>query len=486
MNTALPARPRPESLAAQSTRLDLVGLMLAALVLYTVNVDFTLYGDAGMYADYVVLRKFDEVTLHLGYYLLVFLGDKVLGGLFGIPIPETEVWLNVVAGTLSVGVAYLLARELFGARREALLCAMIFGLSGRVFNNATSSEMYMVQTLCVLTSFYLFVRERIVLSGIVCGMALLVSPLSAFAYLFYPVYDFQRSGTIRWAVLFRLAAAGLLVYLPYLIVDGHELLFGVRGLLTIHKLVRFDPLASLAHFPTYQFKAFTVLSVLLIPAVMAWRANRRVFILALAVGIPHLYIILKLTGEDHVFILNSDFFYACCLVIGWRQMQTWKIGRVVAPLLLVAHVGLYVASGIIHTFQPHRDYADELRRVARTYLTGRNSIIVTDWGRAVALTFYGRPKPTTTVLMDSLFQHQIYDVEGEPLQPITYLDRPEVYLLDAWTPSPLNHLLRSQAALENFRQQNSILGIARREFKLDCSLIEVTTHRIYRCVRRKA
>jgi len=484
MMNAAALRPAPSaSLDASKTKLDLLVLMLGALVLYSINVDFTLYGDAGIYSDYVVLHKFDELTLHLGYYALLFVADKLLGGLFGIPIQESAVWLNVLAGALSVGVAYALARELFGTRRDALLCAVIFGVSGRVLNNSTSSEIYMLQTLFVLSSFYLFVRERVVLSGLLGAAALLVSPLSVFAYLFYPVYDYQRTGRIRWPVLFKLAGAALVIYLPFLIVDGHEMLFGIRGLWKIHELDPFRPLAMLENFPLYQFKAFTLLPLLLVPALLAWRDNWRMFALALAVGLPHIYVILKLTDEDHVFILNSDFFFVCCLVIGWRQLEKLKVGQWIAPVLLLAHVALFIASGTIHSFQPQRVYADEMRRVAKTYLLGHDAIMVTDWGRAVALTFYCRPSPTTTVPREPLFQKQIYDIQGKPLAPLTDLDRPEVFLLDAWAPSPLNRFFRTKQGLEAFRRKNTLVSVATRELNLQCSLVEETVHRIYRCVR---
>ncbi len=484
MSVAAPISiPPSASREASTNKLDLLLLMLGAALLYSLNVDFTLYGDAALYSDFVVLRKFDEVTLHLGYYLLLFVADKLLGGLFGIPIQESAAWLNVAAGTLSVGVAYALARELFGTRRDALLCAIIFGLSGRVLNNATGSEMYMLQTLFVLSSFYLFVRGHVFLSGLLGGVAMLVSPLSAFAYLFYPVYDYQRAERIRWPILFRLTGAALIIYLPFLIVDGHEMLWGIRGLLTIHKLDPYRPSEALQNFPIYQFKAFTVLLLLLIPALLAWRENRRMFALGLAVGIPHLYILLKLTQEDHVFILNTDFFFACCLVIGWRQLEKLKLGRWIAPGLLLGHAAVFILSGTIHSFQPHRDYADEMRRVAKTYLLGHNSIMVADWGRAVALTFYGRPSPTTTLLQEPLFVNQIYDIQGNPLAPHIELDGHEVFLLDAWAPSPLNRFFRTKQSLEAVRHKYALVFVAARELNLHCSLVEETVHRIYRCAR---
>jgi hypothetical protein len=340
----------------------------------------------------------------------------------------------------------------------------------------------MLQTLFVLLSFYLFTRDRIVLSGLAGAIGLLVSPLSIFAYLFYPVYDYLRAGRIRWRLLLRLTGAALTIYLPFLVVDGHEVLWGARGLLVINGIKPLDPRAMLANFPVYQFKAFTLLPLLLIPALLKWRENRHIFMIALAVAIPHIYLISKLTTEDHVFILNTDFFFACCLVVGWREMRRFKIARWIPPVLLAAHVAIFLASGVIHSFDSHRDYADELRRVVRTYLTGRDSVMVTDWGRAVALTFYGRPRPVTTVLRDDLFQKQLFDIELP--DPVSKLSRRQIFLLDAWAPSPLKRFFQSKGSLDAFRSQYSTVFVAERTLGLRCALLESSAaFDIYQCSR---
>lgn len=465
--------------------LPLIGLMLGALALYAVNVDFRLYGDAGLYTDYVLQRKFDELTLHLGYYVALFGMNALLGGLWDVPIEQAAVWLNVLAGTLSVGVAYLLAIELLGNRRDAFACAIVFAVSGRVLANSTTSEIYMLQTLLVLSSFYLFARERVVLSGVACAVALLISPLSAFAYLFYPVYDYQRAGAIRWMVLLRLAAVALAIYVPYLIIDGHEMLFGVRGLLVISSNVETDPLVSIKRFPVYQFKAFSFMALLVVPALLAWRTNRRLLALAVAVAVPHLYVIFKLTGEDHVFILNTDFFFALLVVAGWRRLESWRTVRWIPLFLVAGHLALFVASGTIHGFDSHRDYADGMRRVVAKYLLGRDAVMVTDWSRAVGLSFFGRSAISTTVLKERLFTEQIVDVQGLPMPPLSTRDRAEIFVLDPWVPSPLNRFLRSKAALDALRHENSIVRIAERQLHLTCAWVEDAVHPIYKCVRRK-
>ena len=152
-------------------------------------------------------------------------------------------------------------------------------------------------------------------------------------------------------------------------------------------------------------------------------------------------------------------------------------------MLLLGHVALFVASGVMHSFQPHREYANEMRRIAKTYLLGRDAIMVTEWGHAVTLAFYGRPQITTTVVRELLFQDQIYNIQTNPLPPITKLDRSEIFLLDPWAPSPLNRLMRSKDRIEASRLEHSVASIAERELHLRCDLVEETVHRVYKCVR---
>ena len=151
MTAALMLQMPMDPPGANTSRLHITALMLSALVLYTVNVDFVIHGDAAVLSDYVLLRKFDELTLHLGYYVALFGMHTLLGGMFGVPIEQAAVWPNVVGGTLSVEVAYALAVKLFGNRRDALLCGVVFAVSGRALANSTPSEIHMLQTLLVIS-----------------------------------------------------------------------------------------------------------------------------------------------------------------------------------------------------------------------------------------------------------------------------------------------------------------------------------------------
>jgi hypothetical protein len=469
------ARPRrgPEAL-------DFWAVVLAGLLLYGLNVDFLLGGDAAMYADYVLQAKFDELSLHIGYYAVVFAADRTIGHLLGLPIQELMVWINVVAGAFTLGIAYPLARHFLGSRRDALLCVAVLAVSGRVLTNATTSEIYMLQTCATLLSYLLFVRQRVAPAGIAAGVAMLVSPLSLFAFLFFPVVDHQRSGRIRWRVLGRLAAWSLAAYLPYLAVFWRELLWGHRGLLNVNGAVAVDIPAMLGNFALFQAKQYTALLLLLIPAAAAARAHARFLVLTLAVALPHLYVISKLTGEDNVFILTTDFFFACWLVIGWRRLERSALGRRVAPVPLAAHVALMVAAGSLFSVDPHREYAAEMRQIARSYVLDRDAVVLSDWTRGMVLTFYGRPAVVSTIERDRLYR-QMTGLPAATREGGRSLAGRTVYLLDGWEPGPLRRLFSTRAELERMAQQHAFLAQARRELDLDCSLVHQETVRLYRC-----
>ena len=103
------------------SRREILVVIVAGLLLYGFNPYFPLAGDAAVYADLVLQGRFNELTLHIGYYALLFAADRTIGALFSIPIHETAVGLNVVAGALVLGVAYLLALHFGHPPRRAPL-----------------------------------------------------------------------------------------------------------------------------------------------------------------------------------------------------------------------------------------------------------------------------------------------------------------------------------------------------------------------------
>ena len=450
-------------------------------VFFSLNIDFRMSGDATTYATFVLLGRFNELSLHIGHYAVVYFFQNTAGRALSIPIHEMTAYLNVCFGALTVAVSYLFARRLLGTRLDGVLVAIFMTICGRVTSNATISEIYMLQTLVVLTAMLLYVDGRPVLAGVAAGLGLLVSPLSAFAYLFFPAYELTRATRPQWKSFARLLVGGSMVYLPYLLVLGHELLLGRRGLLVIRDAIPLDLSALLANVPKYQFKHYSTLLLLFVPALLRLRANSRLALLSAAVMIPHAYIVVKLTLEDNTFLLNTDFFFACWLAVGARVLiDSSRWPWAIAPI--VAHLGLLIFSGILFTGRSYREYASQMREIAQSYLVGRRAVVITDWSTGMTLTHYGRQAVVSIPESDPLFR-QVFDLTNKNRTAQPMLDGADILLLDPWSAGPLNRLLRSTESLERLADANSILRLAEQQIGLRCNLLTRVPHPLYRCTK---
>lgn len=466
------------------TRLDMLALAILAGAVYWTGLDYQPRGDAILYSDLVLNARFDDISLHIGYYAIGYLLDRSLGAALGIPIHEIWCLLNLVAGALAAPTAYLVARQLLGGRVAALACTLIFIFCGRVVMNSTTSEVYMPQTAAVLASFLLYARNRTVPAAILGGLALYISPLSAFAYLFFPVFDFLRSGRVRWGHLTSVAAIGLGVYLPYLVLLGDELLWGRRGLLVVNEIAALKPEATIVNLPKYQFKHYTVLLLLAIPAIATWRQNARLYGLCLAVAIPHLYIVLKLTTEDNTFLLNTDLFFAIFLTAGWRALAGSRIGQLAGAALLAGHVAVLVATGQLLHFDRNENYPRELRDIVqRTVVANPRAVIITDWDLSVVLTYFGRTHVQGLVEQDPLHSRML-DFTAPAQRARSLAGHDPIYVLDPWKPSGIAELLRPPESQAKQARKLSIVYRAEQRYALQCTLIDRGTHPLYRCTPR--
>jgi hypothetical protein len=446
---------------------------------FALNEDFTLTGDSAIYADYALNARFDEVVVHYGYYRLLWVLHHTIGAWTGVPLEELLVHLNVAFGASSLAVGLALGRELLGERRSALLAVVIFAVTLRVVTNASSGEVYIAQTFTLLVSFLLFVRGHVVAAGVAAGLALYITTLSVFACLFYPVVDWQRHGRIRLDVWAKLLSAAALVYGPLLMVHGHALLWGKRGLLAISGGTATSYRSLIVNTPAYQFKQYTTMLLLAIPLLRAWRAERGVLALTAAVIVPHLYVIAKLTLEDDVFILPTDFFFACCLAAGARHVGG-RWGRAFVGASVVVHVTIMIGLRMFFPADDNRGDGLEQRMIARTYLASPDSRVVTDWTRAVTLTYFGRPTIRGLIEDDPIFPRAVWLSGDELVSSVP--PGAQVYALEFWSPSPIGRVFRSEEYMERRRADNSSRALAKRRLGLDCpDLVWHGRYTVYRC-----
>jgi hypothetical protein len=474
----------PEFPTGRESRIDwrdsIVAIVLG-LLFFGVNENFTLSGDSALYIDYALNAKFDEITVHYGYYRVIWAIDRLIGAPLGIPLHEMVVHMNVVFGALSLAVGLGLARHLIRDRGYAILAVVFFAVNGRMMLNAAMGEIYMLQTLLVLISFLLYVRDRVAWAAFAAGLSLYVSPLSVFAFGFYPTYDLIRWRRFRWNVWLKLIIVGFLTYLPFLVVHGREMLFGIRGLLVIPNISTSNPAELLRNFPQFQFKHYTTLLLLAVPALLSWRRERSLILLMLAVFIPHLYVIAHLTSEDNVFIFNTDFLFCCTLAAGARALATrWSGGRFVWPALLAAHVLLMTLTRTYFSFDNRRNEASELAAVGRKYLEGRSAALITEFNQSVTVPFFARATVRGPLMQDTLWA-QMADVSSRAdLAP--RLRVAEIYVLETWMPSGLSNLFRSDDQIAAIRAQNQWRGWAKRVAGIDCDeLVQKGIYELYRC-----
>jgi hypothetical protein len=464
-----------------SDRSTVVGLFVGSLLYFALNIDFLIRGDATTYASYVLLGKFDDITLHNGYYFLLYALHHWVAAPLGYPVHETLAIANVVFGAIAVALMLPLSRALGLDRNTGVLGALIFMLSGRVLMNATSSEIYMLQTVCVMSSMLLYVNDRALLAGLAAGAALLVSPLSAFAFLFFPAWELTEHRRIRWPHFGLFVLGGTLVYLPYLLTCWRELFWGRRGLLVVREAAKPDLQLLAVNTVKYQVKHYTLLWLLLPPALLRFSVNRRFFLLAMSVAVPHLYIVAKLTTEDHTFLLNVDPFIALLLALGGSVLLARTVARPLVAAVAVGHLALYAKAGVIFSGEHNRGYASEVRAIVKQYVEGKPAILITDWDVAIAATHFGRDTVTDVSEREPLFR-QMYDLtDDEGRQPS--IEGQELLLLDPWSPSPLNRLLRNAEALVELENEMSIRAKAERSLKLRCTKVSEQTHKLYRCQR---
>ena len=461
-------------------RVYLITIALGVLF-FGVNENFTLSGDSALYIDYALNANFDEITVHYGYYRVIWAIDRLIGAPLGIPLHEMVVHLNVVCGALSLAIGLALARHLLRDRLYAIIAVAFFAVNGRMMLNATMGEIYMLQTLTILGSFLLFVRGRVALAAVAAGLSLYVSPLSAFAFGLFPAYDAIQHRRLRWKIWLTLIIVGFLTYLPFLIVHGREMLFGIRGLLVIPKISTSNPPELIRNFPRFQFKHYTALLLLGIPALLGWKRERDLILVMLAVFIPHLYIIAHLTSEDNVFIFNTDFLFCCTLAAGARVLATrWKWGLAVAPVLLAGHLAIMVLTKTFFSFDTRRGEAAELANVGRQYLEGRQAVLITEFNQSVTVPFFARPTVRSLLMKDPLWQ-QIADVSGRA-DLSARLRVPEIYVLETWRPSGLSRLFRNEAAISSIRADNQWRTWAKRVAGIDCDeLVQKGIYELYRC-----
>lgn len=194
-------------------------------------------GDTAVYNDQIDVHDFDSCVVHIGYMLV--------GSVFHALLPfQTDLGMNVMA--LVFGIGTLFAVYVMGVR----LGSRIAGVSGVAFLLCVGefvramllAEVDILEVGLVTLSLMLYLRGRERLAGVLFGLGMLVTPLSATTLPLF-VCTFALDGRGPRASLgaharrvFWFALCSLAVYVPVVAWHFHAYVYGPRSLTTALRL----------------------------------------------------------------------------------------------------------------------------------------------------------------------------------------------------------------------------------------------------------
>jgi hypothetical protein len=258
-------------------------------------------GDTAVYNEQIEAHNFDSCTVHIGYMLL--------GSVFHALLPlQTDLGMNVMA--LVFGISALFAVYVTGVRlgsRVAGVSAVAFLLCVAEFVRAMLlAEVDILEVSLVTLSFALYLHGRERLAGVLFGVAMLVTPLSATTLPLF-VCTFALDGRGPRAALgahlrrvFWFALCSLAVYVPVVAWHFYGYVYGPRSLTTALRLH-----FSLARQATRSWKSVTggswAVAALYLAGILSALTDRRIWRLGQLGLAVVLSVVVTLVAGDRTF-----------------------------------------------------------------------------------------------------------------------------------------------------------------------------------------
>ena len=446
------ATPRPPRAGAPSrTPVAAVALAsAAALALFLCFRARAIVGDAAVYAGTIADARFFVRSIHFGYYVVGWIAQRLLSP-WNVPLDQGVILLNAALTPAAVFLAWRFTRALGEPRRVAAAAALVLLFSGNVLAQGTNAEIYSLELVCVLASWTLFLRRRVVAAGLVFGYALLVTPLAACAAGLF-LWEAWRTRRPRAAALtLGIAAAVLGVLLAFC---WREYFFGTRGLFAIgpKRSFGFDTLAYNAVALVKNFHwalPFAGVGVV----TLARARDARLGLLAVTM-LFHLPVLLGMR-EDGVFLLSAYPVFVLAMVWGAFAVAD-ALPTPGRRLLLGGLAAVYVATGAwVWLEAPTAVWREELIALARGARQG--TAVVASWPYKVALEYYGRGAPAGA--RPELLESERLSA-GQLRRALA--QHPRVYLVEKFYPTRSVRSLFPAERLEQRRGAMSLLATVRR------------------------
>lgn len=233
-------------------------------------------GDAAVYAQQIQQKRFDERSVHLGYYLWG-------AALTGFRETFSDRALNLVGAAFGAGTIGLLAwMGIFAVGRPMagwVAAAVALGHLTLV-ENWVWAEVYGPQTFFLVGAFLAMASNRCVVAGLMLANAVLISPSSL---LVVPALCFIRPD---WRSTLRLGLTGGSLTLLAILPVWQDYFLGNRGLLKASGVSVDFKMAVLKESVEVVFGVFAFLPFLLLAA---WALCRRLELRPLALGLVVLW-----------------------------------------------------------------------------------------------------------------------------------------------------------------------------------------------------
>lgn len=455
-------------------------IFFLACILYAGNLDFAVAGDAIIYANIIDTLRFDQLTIHQAYYLFGFLCKHLFGWLFNLSTDQSLVLMSALFGAASLCVAYLLLKHYLESEYIALLGVFILVLCHRFYFHATKPEIYIVQTFFIWSSYLLFEKKRFYTAGLSFALALWTSPLTIAFGLFFPVVAYIRGFGFRSLV--RLAISVALIYVPFLFFFYEELLWGTRGVIGQDEEHKIDLMSGFYNFVKFQIKHYSFLNLLFIPALFALRREKHLVLISLAVLLPNIYVISQLRGEDNVFILTLDVFFAFWYTIGWRVLCGHSLAWL-GVILLVAHSLVFLSTETPFFANSNKTYGDEFRSIGRIIRDTDDSILFANWCQRMPFIYYNRDSALFPLEKGPWYDLtvDITQFNKEKVEPENFAKYGSIFVLGAYSASPHVKLLLDDDTLNKRYEQRSERRQVERFLNVECQSIHSGILELYQC-----
>lgn len=449
----------------QSTR----ALIIAALYLafFFVYRDAFCKGDALVYADNILRHRFDDISVHLGYYLLGDVFYRLLSP-FGLPIDRCLILMSVLLGAVGTAYAYLLAQRLTGDSLIGVLCCVVLASSGAFIQYASGAEVYIAQTAFLLASMYYFLKKRMILAGLLYATAMLITPLTVFAAPFYIFIWLRDKTSARNLLLFALSF--LVLYLPLFFWVYHDLLWGRRGLLTMAlNTPHISVVASLKSLVLVFGKSFHILAPFLVVGyIVLYRKNRALLLMINLVLLCQVYLLLKAREPSALesFLLDIYFFPALAIAIGvgatltalFRKprVRAYFAAAIVVVYSLISLVFRVGPAGVLSpSLHKVNQYGEDFKALAAVLKP--DDALIADFNTGVAFSFYTRSDPSEeleTTMGNPRWVNADYMNAAKFATVMRSHER--VFIVESYLPSPGATLMFSREQLEKRYLEHSL------------------------------